>query len=59
MARKHPGEDIKNQLTALTQNLEWLKDSIEYDEGDEISDVFEEMESSISTIQNIADEVDG
>ena len=59
MARKHPGEDIKNQLAALTQNLEWLKDSIEYDEGDEISDVFEEMESSISTIQNIADEVDG
>jgi hypothetical protein len=56
--RTHPGEDIRNHLAVLVQNLEWLKDAVsDEDEDDELADVLAEMFAAIAEIEAISKEL--
>lgn len=60
MERAHPGEDIKNHLAVITQNIEWLKDAIDFNDlaDDEVTEVFAEMFAAMGEIQEIAEKLE-
>lgn len=55
MPTKHaqPGEDIRNQVAVLVQDLEWLKDAVE-GEDDEVDAVLAEMFAAVARIEEIS-----